>query len=245
MIAPKQLLRLTRLATHAKRASVTDVFLASILAFVAGAANLGGLFAIGHFATHMTGYLSWIADGVVLREGQLVWLSLMALLLFFLGGIVSTLLLKILGLTRPHLRISAPVALQGVLLTTFATVGILEDPVRVPVGLAILCFTMGFQNAMISRISNFTIRTTHMTGLVTDLSVETGRWIGARLLRQPAVAGSSSRRLVLITLIGLFFLGGLAGSFSYRLLGFAFSLPFAMVLFLLAAMGARRTSRKT
>jgi len=38
----------------------------------------------------------------------------------------------------------------------------------------LLCFIMGLQNAVITKISHAEIRTTHVTGLVTDVGIELG-----------------------------------------------------------------------
>lgn len=35
-----------------------------------------------------------------------------------------------------------------------------------------LLFAMGLQNALVTKISNATVRTTHLTGLFTDLGIE-------------------------------------------------------------------------
>lgn len=41
----------------------------------------------------------------------------------------------------------------------------------------LLCYVMGLQNALITKISHAEIRTTHVTGLVTDLGIEMGKLI--------------------------------------------------------------------
>ena len=41
----------------------------------------------------------------------------------------------------------------------------------------VLCYIMGLQNAVITKISNAEIRTTHITGLVTDLGIEIGKML--------------------------------------------------------------------
>jgi len=41
---------------------------------------------------------------------------------------------------------------------------------------AVLCFTMGLQNAIITKISKAQIRTTHVTGMITDIGIELARW---------------------------------------------------------------------
>jgi uncharacterized membrane protein YoaK (UPF0700 family) len=41
---------------------------------------------------------------------------------------------------------------------------------------AILCAAMGLQNSLVTRLSGAVVRTTHLTGVVTDIGVEAARW---------------------------------------------------------------------
>ena len=45
----------------------------------------------------------------------------------------------------------------------------------VPATVMLLCLMMGLQNAVITKLSNAEIRTTHMTGVVTDIGIELGK----------------------------------------------------------------------
>lgn len=68
-----------RILVGHRRSPASDYLLATILAFVAGAANAGGFFALGQYTSHMTGYLSqiptiWSAAIWPLR-GSLRWPS--------------------------------------------------------------------------------------------------------------------------------------------------------------------------
>jgi len=84
----------------------------------------------------------------------------------------------------------------------------------------------GLQNAMTSTFSSAIVRTTHVTGLFTDLGVA----LGLRLRGQPA----DKRRVWLnLALISGFILGGTAGAIGFDLFQFgAFYLPAALTLFL-------------
>ncbi|MBL8507317.1 MAG: DUF1275 domain-containing protein, partial [Chitinimonas sp.] len=93
------------------------------------------------------------------------------------------------------------------------------------------------QNAMITKISRAEIRTTHVTGLVTDIGIELGRlcyWNQAGHL--PPVAANRERLQLLSALLGMFFLGGLLGAWGFNTLGFIASVPLAGLLLLLAAV---------
>lgn len=47
----------------------------------------------------------------------------------------------------------------------------------VPTAVLLLCFITGLQNAIVTKISQAEIRTTHMTGVITGLGIELGRLI--------------------------------------------------------------------
>jgi uncharacterized membrane protein YoaK (UPF0700 family) len=103
---------------------------------------------------------------------------------------------------------------------------------------ALLCFVMGLQNAIVSKASRSEIRTTHVTGLVTDLGIELGKLLywnrdhGA----DGRVTADRRRLTLLASLLAMFLAGGLAGAFGFQWLGFSATLPLACALLLLAAV---------
>lgn len=204
------------------------------MALVSGATNVGGLFALGHFASHMTGYLTLLADGLFVMDLSILLFSLMSLGLFVLGGVTCTLLVIWLNRRARALRYAVPVAIQGGLLWIFAVTGLLPEGVGTVLGLGVLCFTMGLQNAMITKISKAQIRTTHMTGLVTDLSIEAGRALSLQLMPGRGTPPNMVKLRILGQIVALFLLGGILGSFLFSLLGFAFSAPIGAVLLILS-----------
>ena len=40
----------------------------------------------------------------------------------------------------------------------------------------LLCAAMGLQNSLVTRLSGAVVRTTHLTGVLTDLGIEGARW---------------------------------------------------------------------
>jgi uncharacterized membrane protein YoaK (UPF0700 family) len=99
---------------------------------------------------------------------------------------------------------------------------------------------MGLQNAMITKISKAEIRTTHVTGLVTDIGIELGKlfyWnFGAVTDRGNRVRADRGRLRLLASLLGMFFAGGLAGAFGFKKIGFVATVPLAVILVVLAAV---------
>ncbi|MDR0934280.1 MAG: DUF1275 domain-containing protein, partial [Burkholderiaceae bacterium] len=104
----------------------------------------------------------------------------------------------------------------------------------------LLCFLMGLQNAIITRISNAVIRTTHVTGIVTDIGIELGKmffWNRAVDKEDETYVRANRAKLLLLTnLLVMFFLGGCAGAFGFQLIGYMTMFFMAAALFLLAIM---------
>jgi len=90
---------------------------------------------------------------------------------------------------------------------------------------------MGLQNAIITKISEAEIRTTHVTGMLTDIGIELGKALYFNRKRaQPPVRSDRSRLLLLSLLVVLFFSGGALGAFAYPRIGFLLLVPLAAAL---------------
>ena len=223
--------------TSLQRTPQSDLKLGSVLAFVAGAINAGGLLAVGQYTSHMTGIVSSVADNLVLGQAGLVLSGLIALLAFLVGAMTTTWLVN-WGMRR-ELRSAygLPLMLEAVLLLVFGLFGAALDllqAVLVPLTVVLLCFIMGLQNAVITKISQARIRTTHVTGLVTDLGIELGRLLFVnRRPGVPPVRADRQRLRVHLQLIGCFLGGGVVGALGFKHLGFLSTVPLAALLLLL------------
>ncbi|WP_337992881.1 YoaK family protein [Flavobacterium sp. KACC 22763] len=87
---------------------------------------------------------------------------------------------------------------------------------------------MGLQNSLVTRISNAVVRTTHLTGLFTDLGIELSQLFFYRDAQSRRRLFSSIR--LRFTIIGFFFLGGIAGGLLYSKVGIAALLSAALLL---------------
>ncbi|MBU2329412.1 MAG: DUF1275 domain-containing protein [Alphaproteobacteria bacterium] len=232
-------LRLLRIAASHRRTGRNDLMLGAILAFVAGAINAGGFLAIGLYTSHMTGIVSAIADNLALGVFGLVGSGLALLISFTLGAACSAVLIN---WARRHARrqqYAYPLALESGLLIAFAGIGaVVPAAAAAPVTAVLLCFVMGLQNATITKISGARIRTTHLTGMTTDIGIELGKLaygVVARVLHHPPIATDVRKLGILLPIIGMFFLGGLIGALGFKHLGHAFSLPIAALLLAVAS----------
>jgi uncharacterized membrane protein YoaK (UPF0700 family) len=108
----------------------------------------------------------------------------------------------------------------------------------VPVTVILLCFIMGLQNAMITKLSGAEIRTTHMTGIVTDLGIELGKlfyWNRSKAdADRYAVIANRAKLRIHGTMLASFFVGGLTGAIGFKHVGYASTVPLAAALVALA-----------
>ncbi|HMN95990.1 MAG TPA: DUF1275 family protein [Phycisphaerales bacterium] len=184
---------------------VQQARLAITLAWVAGYSNIVALIACGSAISHVTGTASQLGRDV----GEAAWglaLSAAAILLAFLAGATISGLATELGRRRRWESIYVlPMAIETVLLATFA-VGLeirLSASGLAPAGsifgaaprpdpgaeslldlmplLLIGSLAMGLQNATITRISGGVVRTTHVTGVLTDLGLEAAQLLWSRV----------------------------------------------------------------
>jgi len=224
--------------TDVRRTPQSNLRLGAVLAFVAGATNAGGFLAVGQYTSHMTGIVSAMADNLVLGQATLV-LAAAAALTTFIAGAMTTAIVVNWGLRRHmHSAYSLPLLLEAAVLLVFGLLGAslgLHTALLVPVTVLLLCFMMGLQNAVISKISRAEIRTTHVTGLVTDLGIELGKLVYFnRIEGIGPVRASRERMRTQGLLIGLFFVGGVIGAFGFQYAGYVTTVPLALLLLLLS-----------
>jgi uncharacterized membrane protein YoaK (UPF0700 family) len=212
-----------------------------ILAFVAGAINAGGFLAVHRYTSHMTGIVSSIADDLVLGSIGLALAGLVSLAAFVAGAITTTLLISWARRHELRSKYALALLLEAVLLLVFGLVGANLTSfasLLVPTAVLLLCFIMGLQNAIVTKISNAEIRTTHMTGVITDLGIELGRLIYWNHSRKADhiqfVQANTDKLFIHASLLGLFFSGGIAGALAFKAVGFSATLPIAGVLVAMA-----------
>ncbi|MHA3048857.1 YoaK family protein [Acinetobacter sp. ANC 4641] len=177
---------------------------AFFLAFNAGMVNALGLLSIWHqTVSHMTGNVSMLAIAIVHGQIMHALYIICVILSFVLGSLYSGYLL---GSSHFQLgrRYGIPLSLSGLCIFLCW----LFIPYYPRYALLWACVAMGMQNAMVSHYKGAIIRTTHLTGLLTDLGLNFGY-----LLRGLPV---EKRRIMLLLLILIGFLcGGILVTWLY------------------------------
>ena len=232
--------------------------LAGYLAFVAGFVNSGGFVFIGSFTSHVTGTVGRLANDVAHADAPAATAAASLVLAFFLGAFAASLIIE--GSVEGRVATAYGVALlcQSGVLTVFVAVAGLspaDHPRVLDAEAAILCFALGMQNSLVTRLSGAVIRTTHLTGVVTDLGIEAARWYRwqrAKLHSVPQLGGErapaerpASWRSALLGVIVIAFIAGaiLGATLTEHTSRWAMALPavaiFAASIFAFSQRGAR------
>jgi uncharacterized membrane protein YoaK (UPF0700 family) len=212
------------------------------LAFVAGASNAGAYLAVKLYTSHLTGIVSSLADHLALGDMGLALDALGAVLSFILGAMVSALLINFARRQGWRSRYALPLLLEAVLFGVFGLMGATlagVDGLFIPATVTLLCFTMGLQNAVITKISGAVVRTTHLTGIITDLGIELGKlvyWNRSDLAEGEPVRADRQRMATLASLVASFVLGGVLGALAFKQVGYLATLPLAILLLLLSVV---------
>ncbi|TXI89266.1 Transmembrane protein [Cupriavidus sp. H19C3] len=229
-----------RRLTSRERSTAANQHLGLSLAFVAGATNAGGFLAVQQYTSHMTGIVSHIADELAVGEVMAVGAGFGAVFCFLAGASCSAVMVNWARRQGLQSEFAAPLMVESILLLCFGLLGhafIGHNWMFVPATVAILCFIMGLQNAVVTKVSRAEIRTTHITGIVTDLGIELGKlfyWNVA--IHGDKVVANRARLRLLSSLLAMFFLGGVAGALGFKHIGFVSTIPLALLVFLLAAV---------
>lgn len=232
-------LRRSRYLTGHHRTPAMNSLLGSVLAFNAGAVNAGGFLLVSMYTSHMTGFMSMVADNLVLGNFTLVLGAVGTMLAFTLGAATTAILVNWARSRHLHSEYALTLLLEAALLLVFGLLGATLDrqtAFAVPMTVLVLAFTMGLQNALVSKISTSQIRTTHMTGIITDLGIELGKmlyWNKSSSQPESRVRANRIKLRLYGTLLAMFGLGGLVGALGFRYVGFGWVIPLAMLLLVL------------
>lgn len=212
-----------------RRTFAHNLRLAALLCLTAGFVNVAGFRAFMVLTTNVTGHVALFAEQ--LAEGNFaaaravgVWM-----LLFFLGAFTCSLWINRTARMKrsPYtLPILAEVTILVIVaLTALPSATDTAAHTWLP---GILLFAMGVQNAMVTMISGSVVRTTHLTGMFTDLGIELSAITSATSSQKPELKQKIILRLVIIS---FFFLGGIAGGYLFSFIAMhTFFLPAAVLL---------------
>ncbi len=192
---------------------------AAILALSAGMVNVIAILGFVHKGiTHVTGNCSVLSIAMLEGDWKSIVQAFFIVASFFFGSVLAGVIIGN-GHLKMGRRYGFALAVESALLLV-STYGFVRGLIY---GEYFASMAAGLQNAMASTYSGTIVRTTHLTGTLTDL----GAIMGNRLRGIKA----DRKRVNLLAVIFFSFLsGGLLGAFYYRLLGaLAMLVPAAVI----------------
>lgn len=207
--------------------------LASILSAVAGIVNITGVLGLKTLTTNVTGHFAFFSEEFFLKNYGMAFIYLIYIFSFLCGAFVSNTVMELVSKFRPHTSYVLPIAIEISVLTFVACSDILRisNLTFAPMYLSCaLLFAMGLQNALVTTVSQSVVRTTHLTGLFTDLGIE----LSQLLFCKGGVERKRLNKSLLLkaAIIGCFFSGGMIGSLAFFGLGLkTLFIPIGLLLF--------------
>jgi len=191
------------------------------LAFVAGIVNVVGLLGFEHQAvTHLTGTTSILAAALAALDFPSALHFAAVLGAFMLGTVLSGILIQDSTLQLGR-RYGVALLLESLLLCV--AVPLLKR--NSDLGIYSASCACGLQNAMVSTYSGAVIRTTHLSGMYTDLGIFLGHWLRG-------IPVDARRLRLCFLIISAFLCGGIAGTIAFRHLGYsALLIPSGLIAF--------------
>lgn len=154
-----------------------------MLSFNGGCINAGGFMATGKFVSHVTGFATLFGVDLTTSDVHTA-LGILSVPIFFLfGAFLAGLLIDrpVYNKKRPHfdwVMLLSAFCLFGAAIGRAPSFGTFGEAIKIEDSyflLALLCLSSGLQNAAITSSSGRSIRTTHLTGLTTDLGIGLAR----------------------------------------------------------------------
>ncbi len=197
-----------------------NLLLASSTAFVSGATNVIGVIAFLAFTSNITGHVASLARHLAENNWHEIILFSIWLLLFFLGAFLANFLIRSGHEKSDYRAHSRPIIIEIIILLFVAVYGArfyADSQIEREIIISALIFSTGLQNSMVSTISGGLIKSSHLTGLFTDLGADVSEWLHPKSKKTGVV---KNRIYVRVTVLTFYFVGGFVGGYFFNAYGF-------------------------
>jgi uncharacterized membrane protein YoaK (UPF0700 family) len=205
------------------RFSWRNLFVWCCMAFQAGVINSGGFIGCHRFVSHTTGFATAFGEEVARGRWNFALGAAGVPLFFLIGVMISAYFVdrRVAMNKTPQYSFVVTMIVALMLLAviggSLGWFGSFSPPVSEEPSftlLAILCLACGIQNASISSASGASIRTTHLTGLTTDLGIGIMRMV-SRGQKTEVVEHERRGNIMRVGLILAFIAGSTIGTIIF------------------------------
>lgn len=211
-----------------------NIRLGSLTAFTSGMVNIASLLIFFSFSSNITGHYAILAAEIVKGNTYQIVVVLGWILMFFIGSFVSNQMVINFNKKSTYLAHSLPILLEIICLLVVGYYGQFfyrETLFETEFLLMVMLFAMGLQNGLTASISNFTVKTTHLTGLTTDLAILASMFTKKEFRDNSELVNKSK---LLLSIVVSYIVGAIASGYTYQLL--QFKVFYVVCVFLLVVL---------
>jgi uncharacterized membrane protein YoaK (UPF0700 family) len=214
---------------NTSRTPADNLRLGALTSFVAGMVNVSSVMIFFAFTSNITGHFAVLAEEISKGNWYQVGIVFGWIFLFFSGSFLANFL--VIHIRRKFLAHSLPLLLEIVCLMAVGVYGDFwysETLTETEVLLCFMLFAMGLQNGLTASISNAAVKTTHLTGLTTDLAILFSMFTQPEYRRNAELRGKAR---LLLTILLCYLTGGVIAGGVCLTLGFVVFYAVSSILF--------------
>ncbi|WP_439488255.1 YoaK family protein [Algoriphagus sp.] len=223
------------ISKHINRTNKENIQLGSLTAFSAGMVNVISVIIFFAFTSNVTGHYAILAQEISLGNWYQALVVLGWIFLFFLGNFTSNFLVINFRDRNAYLAHSLPIVIEILCLLavgTYIQFYYKETLLETELMVSSMLFAMGIQNGLTATISNSAVKTTHLTGLTTDLGILASLFTKEQNRKNPELRRKWN---LLLAIMFSYLLGGISAGYIY--LTIAYNVFYIVCLFLLIVIG--------
>lgn len=192
-----------------------NIQLGSLTAFSAGMVNVISVIIFFAFTSNVTGHYAILAEEIA--KGNWYQAAVVAgwILLFFFGSFTSNFIVIHLNRKNKYLAHAIPVLIEIICLLivgSYIQFSYKETLLETEAMVGLMLFAMGIQNGLTASISNSAVKTTHLTGLTTDLGMLFSMFTLKRFRKRPQLRGKLKLQLSIML---SYMAGGITAGYIY------------------------------
>lgn len=192
-----------------------NIKLGILTAFSAGMVNVASVIIFFAFTSNVTGHYAILAEEIAKGNWYQAAVVIAWIFAFFIGNFTSNMIIIHSKKENSHISHALPLIIEFLCLMTVGIYGSYyysESLTETEVLVTILLFSMGIQNGLTATISNFAVKTTHLTGLTTDLGILFAMFTKKRYRENETLVGKAQ---LLLSVVSSYMIGGVFSGFLY------------------------------
>lgn len=197
-----------------------NIKLGALTAFTAGTINIASLIIFLNFTSNVTGHYAILSNELSKGNWSQAFIVAGWIFLFFFGGFLSNFIVININKKSQYLAHALPIFLEILCLLFVGIYGQNYYKNTLPETqflVALMLFATGLQNGLTASISNFSVKTTHLTGTTTDLGILFSMFTQKEYRKNPALIG---RAKLLLSIMIAYIAGAVFSGLTYYHLEF-------------------------